>query len=75
MRQAEGGYARVDVQRPAYWQYQEHSGSWLVRKTAKVVSQVEQLLNDTHDTGRDSHEQSFVKFRVTSVQRVENSVV
>jgi len=80
MRQAEGEYARVDVQRPAYWQYQEHSGSWLVRESAEVVSQVEKLLNDTatpaeHGTGRDSHEQSFVKFKVTSVQRVENSVV
>ena len=70
----------MDVQRPAYWQYQEHSGSWLVRESAEVVSQVEKLLNDTatpaeHGTGRDSHEQSFVKFKVTSVQRVENSVV
>jgi hypothetical protein len=80
MQQAEGEYARVDVQRPAYWQYQEHSGSWLVRESAEVASQVERLLNDTatpaeHGAGRDSHEQSFVRFKVTSVQRVENSVV
>jgi serine/threonine protein kinase len=80
MRQADGEYARVDVQRPAYWQYQEHSGSWLVRESAEVVTQVEKLLNDTarpaeHGTGRDSHDQPFVRFRVTSVQRVENSVV
>jgi serine/threonine protein kinase len=80
MRQADGEYARVDVQRPAYWQYQEHSGSWLVRESAEVVSQVEKLLNDTampaeHGIGRDSHDLSFVTFKVTSVQRVENPVV
>jgi serine/threonine protein kinase len=80
MRQADGEYARVDVQRPAYWQYQEHSGSWLVRESAEVVSQVEKLMNDTarteaHGAGRKIHDPRFVRFKVTSVQRVENSVV
>ena len=36
MRQADGEYVCVDVQQPAYWQYQEHSGSWLVRESAEV---------------------------------------
>jgi serine/threonine protein kinase len=78
MRHADGDYARMAVQRPAYWQYQEHAGSWLVRETVEVMSEVEKLLNNTakpeeHGVGRDSHKIHFDRFRVTSVQRVENS--
>jgi hypothetical protein len=70
----------VDVRRPAYWQYQEHSGNWLVREGAEVVAQVEKLLNDTarpetHGQRRRRHNVRFARFKVTSVQRVENSAV
>jgi hypothetical protein len=80
MRQTDGVYAYVDVERPAYWHHQEHTGSWLVRESTEVATQVEKLLNDTaspeeHGTGRDSHDLPFARFKVTSVQRVENSVV
>ena len=80
MRRADGEYARMAVQRPAHWQYQEHAGSWLVRESAETMAQVERLLNDTakpdtHGVGRDSHKTRFARFKVTSVQRVENSQV
>jgi serine/threonine protein kinase len=78
MRRADGEYARVTVERPAYWQNQEHTGSWRVRESPEVVAQVENLLNDTampkeNGIGRDSHGERFTRFRVTSVHRVENS--
>jgi len=51
-----------------------------VCESAEVVAQVEKLLNDTaqpdtHGIGRDSHARRFRRFRVTSVQRVENSQI
>jgi serine/threonine protein kinase len=76
LRHADGEYARMAVQRPAHWQNQEHPGSWLVRESPAVVTQVEKLLNDTAkpDThGRVRHNKRFARFRVTSVQRVEIS--
>jgi hypothetical protein len=78
MRHADIEYAQMAIQRPAYWQYQDHAGSWLVRESPEVVAQVERLLNDTakpeeHGIGRNSHTGRFARFRVTSVQRVENS--
>jgi serine/threonine protein kinase len=80
MRRADGEYARMAVQRPAHWLHQEHAGSWLLRESAQVMAQVEKLLNDTarpeeHGIGRDSHDGRFDWFRVTSVQRVENSQI
>jgi len=80
MRRADGDYARLAVQRPAHWQYQEHAGSWLVRESAETMAQVEKLLNDTakpdtHGIGRDSHKIRFARFKVTSVHRVENSEI
>jgi serine/threonine protein kinase len=80
MRRASGEFVRMAVQRPAHWQYQEHAGSWLVRESAEVEATVEKLLNDTarpdtHGTGRDSHKGRFTRFKVKSVQRVENSEV
>jgi serine/threonine protein kinase len=80
MRQADGEYARIDVQRPAYWQNREHTGIWLVPESAEVVSQVEKLLNDTakpetHGEGRSRNNVRFARFKVTSVQRVESSAV
>jgi hypothetical protein len=48
MRLADGDYARTAVQWPAYSQYQEHSGSWLVRERAEVMMQmIERLSNAT----------------------------
>jgi hypothetical protein len=78
MRDADGEFARVAVQRPAHWEHQEHTGSWLVPEGADLVAQVEQLLNATakpeeRGTGRDSHDGRFKRFKVTSVKRVENS--
>jgi hypothetical protein len=68
------------VQRPAHWQHQEHAGSWRLLESAEVMAQIEKLLNDTakpeeHGIGRDSHGERFDRFRVTSVQRVENSQI
>jgi serine/threonine protein kinase len=80
MRFADGEFARVAVQRPVHWQYQEHAGTWFVRESTQVVAQVEKLLNDTaetedHGIGRNCQGGRFGRFRVTSVQRVENSQV
>ena len=80
MRRANGEYARLAVQRPAYWEYQDHAGSWQVRESEDVRAAVEELMNstaqpETHGSGRDSHYSRFQRFKVLAVHRVENSCV
>ena len=80
MRRASGDYARLAVQRPAYWEYQDHAGSWQVEESEDVRAAVEQLMNtaarpETHGIGRDSHDSNFQRFKVLTVHRVENSRV
>ena len=77
MRRGSGDDAEMAVQRPAYWKYQEHAGSWQVRESEDVRAAVEQLMNatavpDTHGQGRDSHAVAFQRFRVVAVHRIEN---
>ena len=76
MRRAEGEYARVAVQRPAYWDNQEHAGSWLVQECDAVRVAVEALMNRTSKPNSHGGRQgSFASFKVTAVHRVENSRV
>ena len=75
--QEAGFVKRVAVQTPAYWEHQEHAGSWLVLESADVHRAVEALMNrtakpETHGVGRDSHQEPFARFKVTVVHRVEN---
>jgi hypothetical protein len=65
------------IQRPAYWRYLKHGGFSLFDENEHVCAAVETLMNetaqpDTHGVGRDSHKQRFSRFKVVSVQRVEN---
>ena len=80
MGHASGDYARLAVQRPAYWEYQDHAGSWQLQESEDVRAAVEQLMNaaarpETHGIGRDSHDSTFQRFKVLAVHRVENSRV